>query len=252
MTTLGFIGTGNLAGFLVEGLSRARAPYDIMVSPRNAARARDLNERFGVRIAKDNQQVIKACVLVLVSVLPQDAESVLSGLNYRAGQTILSAMAGISLELLRELVAPADAAVSMMPGLANALNVGPSALYPDNGPAFDLLSQLGPVHVYDTQQAFTAASVMGAFSGMSTLMMRDAMAWFAANGLTEDDARRLVAETLKGNATMLLETELTMDEVARGVVTPGGITEQGRKVLDAGGSWAAALDSVHKRISGTN
>ena len=32
---------------------------------------------------------------------------------------------------------------------------------------------------------------------------------------------------------MLLETPLTMDEVARGVVTPGGITEQGRKILDA-------------------
>jgi pyrroline-5-carboxylate reductase len=90
---------------------------------------------------------------------------------------------------------------------------------------------------------------MGAFSGMTVLLMRDAMGWFAANGLDPADARRLVAEVLKGNATMLLESPLGMDDVARGVVTPGGITAHGRQVLDSGGSWPQALDSVYQRIS---
>ena len=80
-------------------------------------------------------------------------------------------------------------------------------------------------------------------------MLRDAVAWFAANGLDEQDARRLLIEVLRGNATMLLESRLTLDEVACGVVTPGGITEQGRKVLDGGGSWPAALAAVLQRMS---
>jgi pyrroline-5-carboxylate reductase len=245
---LGFIGTGNLAGFFVEGLARVKAPYDIMVSPRNAEKARDLQQRFGVTISA-NQEIADSCDIVIVSLLPPDAPAILGGLDFRAGQTVLSVMAGIDLKTMMDLVDPADAAISMMPGLANAHNIGPCALHPENAAALELLQYLGPVHVYDDGAAYVTASVMGAFSGMSTLMLRDAMNWFAANGLDAADARRLVAETLKGNATMLLETPLTMDDVARGVVTPGGITEQGRKILDNGGSWAAALDSILQRLS---
>lgn len=250
MKGLGFIGTGNLTAFFVEGLSRAKASCDIAVSPRNAARAEELRRRFGVRVARDNQDILDTCELVVVAVLPQDASAVLGPLRYREDQTIMSAMAGVSLATMRSLVRPAVPAVSMMPGLANAHNVGPSALYPNEPRCRDLLERLGPVHVCDSEAAFTTASVMGGFSGMSVLMMRDAMAWFTANGLAPDDARRLVAEVLKGNATMLLESRLGMDDVARGVVTPGGITEQGRKLLDQGRSWPAALDSLRQRIAG--
>lgn len=245
---LGFIGTGNLAGFFVEGLHRTGADYEIMVSPRNAAKAEELRDRFKVRI-EPNGAIVGECDLVVVSLLPPDAPKVLEGLPFRAGQTVLSVMAGVGLEDLQAMVSPATAVLSMMPGLANAHNVGPSALYPDNAPARAMLEWLGPVHVYADQKTYLAASVLGAFSGMTTLMLRDAMDWFAANGLEASDARRLVAEILKGNATMLLQTPLGMDEVARGVVTPGGITEQGRRILDAGGSWSAALDSILQRVS---
>ena len=52
---LGFIGTGNLAAFFVEGLHRAGADDDITVSPRNAAKAEDLKTRFGVAIASNEE-----------------------------------------------------------------------------------------------------------------------------------------------------------------------------------------------------
>lgn len=245
---LGFIGTGHLASFFVEGLARVNSGHDIMVSPRNAMKALDLQRRFGVEIA-ENQQIADRCELVVVSLLPNTAADVLSGLRFREGQTVLSVMAGISLDTLRGLAAPAHAAISMMPGLANAFNSGPSVLHPECAPARALLEKLGPVHAYADEKVFTAASVMGAFSGMTVLMMKDAMAWFGAQGLEQADARRLVAETLRGNAAMLLETPLPMEEVARGVVTPGGITEQGRKILDGGGSWPQALNAVLRRVS---
>ena len=248
MTKLGFIGTGHLASFFVEGLARVKADYEITVSPRNAAKAEELKQRFGVTIA-ENQQIADRCGLVVVSLLPNQAAEVLGGLRFRPGQTVLSAMAGISLATLKGLVGPAEPAISMMPGLANAFNAGPSVLHPENAAARALLERLGPVHAYSDEAAFTAASVMGAFSGMTVLMMRDAMDWFAAHGLEQGDARRLVAGVLRGNAAMLLETPLSIDEVARGVVTPGGITEQGRKILDGGGSWPEALEAVLRRVS---
>lgn len=248
MTKLGFIGTGHLASFFVEGLARAGADYEITVSPRNLSKAAALRLRFGVAIAQ-NQEIADRCDLIVVSVLPSQAEEVLAPISFRQGQTVLSTMSGIGLGTMQRLATPAEAAISMMPGLANSHNVGPSVLHPDNAKARALLEKLGPVHAYDEEQAFMSASVMGALSGLANLMMCDAIRWFEGSGLDASDARRLVAGIFKGNAETLLETPLSLDDIATGVVTPGGITEQGRKVLDKGGSLAEALDNVFARVS---
>ena len=246
---LGFIGTGALASFFVEGLHRAGAGYDIMVSPRNADSAADLVRRFGVAIG-ENAEIVRSCELVIASLLPQQAAA-LSGLPFREGQTVLSVMAGVGLSTIGQLAAPAEVAVAMMPGHANALNVGPSVLYPDNAAARALLERLGPVHVCADEKSYSVASVIGAFSGMSILMMGEAMSWFESRGLGAVAARRLVAETLKGNAEVMLQSPLPTAAVAQGVVTPGGITEHGWKVLSQSGSWSKALASVYQRLTGT-
>jgi pyrroline-5-carboxylate reductase len=249
VNTLGFIGTGHLAAFFVEGLAQAEAGYAITVSARNQRVSDGLRERYGVRVADDNQHIADRCELVVVSVLPQQARDVLAPLNFRAGQSILSVMAGVSRATLESLAAPATCALAMMPGHANAFNIGPSVLYPDEPRAHRLLKWLGPVHTYDDEGEFTAASVMGAFSGLTMLLMRDAANWFTANGIAPEDARALVAETLRGNAHVLLNAPATLDQITRGVATPGGITELGRQLLDQGKSWNAALDAVLRRIS---
>jgi pyrroline-5-carboxylate reductase len=249
VTSLGFIGTGHLAAFFVEGLSRAGSPYAITVSPRNADMAKDLQARFGVAIAPDSQAVADACDVVVVSIRPQQAREVLAPLKFRAGQTVLSVMAGVGIATLRELVSPAIAAVAMMPGHANAMGLGPSALYPDNPAARALLRQLGPVHVYESEAAYTAASVLGAFSGMSLLLMRQAIDWFEANGLAAADARKLVAEVISGNAAVLRDDPHDLNEITGGVATPGGITEQGWRIAEEGRHWPLAFDAVLRRLS---
>jgi pyrroline-5-carboxylate reductase len=247
--SLGFIGTGNLASFFVEGLARAGAPYAITVSERNKQASAALRARFGVRVAAESQVLVDECEMIVVSVLPHQAGKALAGLKFHEGQTVLSVMAGVSLAELRKLAAPAACAVSMMPGLANACNAGPSVLFPGEPRWRALLSILGPVHVYADQDTYNAASVMGAFSGLTVLMMRDAVNWYEANGLAVEDARQLVAEVLLGNASMLLATPLALPQITRGVVTPGGITAQAQRLLEEGKSWSEALDAVLLRLA---
>lgn len=249
MSSLGFIGTGHLAAFFVEGLARARAPYAITVSPRNSVKAEELRTRFSVAIAPNNQAVVESCNLVVVSLLPQQARSAIAPLKFRKGQTVLSVMAGFDLSTIHELVAPAAAAIAMMPGHANARGAGPSVLYPENAAVRALLQHLGPVHVYETEAHFMTASVMGAFSGMSLLLMKQAIDWFETRGLGAADARALVAEVVGGNAAVLRDSPLELDEITSGVATPGGITEQGWRIAEDGQGWPAALDAVLRRIS---
>ena len=83
-------------------------------------------------------------------------------------------------------------------------------------------------------------------------LMRHLAQWYQAQGLEAGLARRLVAETFRGNAEVLLRSEEGLDAIAKGVTTPGGITEQLVSVLRDRGAWDAwdeAMDGVLKRMT---
>lgn len=250
---IGIIGTGHLAGFLVAGWHRHAAPPPFVVSPRNAAQAATLAQEYGVAIARDNQDVVDRSDLVVVAVLPGQGHDVARSLRFRAGQIVLSVMAGVPHGAIAALAAPAAAVVAMMPGLANARGAGPSCIFPENAPVRAFLSALGPVHALPDTEAFTAASVFGAFSGCTFRFMAEAIAWFEAHGVDAPTARALVAETLAGNAAVVRASTEPLAALMTGIATPGGITEQGLRVLEREGAlaaWSKAMDAVHARLRG--
>lgn len=80
-TALGILGVGRLAQFIVQGLALAGNKYEIVLSPRNAEAAHALSERFGAKIAADNQAVADASDVILVCLPANDGERILSGLS---------------------------------------------------------------------------------------------------------------------------------------------------------------------------
>ena len=117
----------------------------------------------------------------------------------------------------------------------------------------DFLTKVGPVHGFAEEKTFTAAATFGAFSGASIGWMVHIIDWFENQGLPPETARALIAATLRGNAEVLLREDRPLDDIARSVVTPGGISEMvlatlsEREALEA---WDAGLDRVLKRIGG--
>src|SRR4029079_16293073 len=103
----------------------------IMVSPRNSDKAAWLKREFGVAVATSNQDLVDRCSIVIASVLPKVAAEVLSGLRFRRNQCVISVMAGVDYETATALLRPARVSLAMMPGHANAIRLGPIALYPE-------------------------------------------------------------------------------------------------------------------------
>lgn len=251
MTTIGFLGVGHLAALMVRGL--AGQGYRLVLSPRNPATAARLANAYGATVATSNQDVVDASDGVFVCLPPTTGAEVLAGLTFRPGQPVLSAMAGTGLAALQSATGPARAAIAMMPGYANAFRVGPSILHPDDGFWRDFLSKVGPVHVFADEKTFTAAATFGAFSGASFGWMTHVMAWFQAQGLPPETARALVAATLRGNAEVILQEDLPLGEIARSVVTAGGISEMLLSTLAKGEglqAWDEGLNRVLTRIGG--
>ncbi len=249
MTTIGILGVGHLAELMVRGLEGSG--YALILSPRNAEIAAHLAEDFGCKVAASNQAVIDMADGVFVCLPARTGLAELSTLRFRPGQPVLSAMAGTGLSVLQEAVGPARAAITMMPGYANAYRCGPSILHPDDGFWRDFLSKVGPVEPFADEASFTIAAVFGGFSGASFGWMAHIIAWFEAQGLPPETARRLIAATLRGNAEVLLREDRPLDEITESVVTKGGISELVLTTLTqhhALTAWDDGLDRVLDRI----
>ncbi|MFO1201335.1 MAG: NAD(P)-binding domain-containing protein [Tabrizicola sp.] len=251
MTAIGILGVGHLAELMVRGLQGSG--YELVLSPRNPETAARLAGEFGCTLAISNQAVVDASDGVFVSLPAATGLQELTRLSFRPGQPVLSAMAGIGLVKLQQAIGPARAAVTMMPGYANAFGVGPSILCTDDGFWRPFLQATGPVIAFDDEAQFIIAATFGGFSGATFGWMAHIIGWFHAQGLPPDTARSLVAATLRGNAEVLLREGRPLEDIARSVVTKGGISELVLKSLAEGGglsAWDEGLDAVLHRIRG--
>ncbi len=252
--TLGILGVGHLAGYLVEGWQRARPDLAIVLSPRNAAQAARLASRWGLAVAPDNQAVADAADLVVAATRPRDLVAACAGVKFRDGQVVVSVAAGVPWSAVDAAVAPATA-VCAMPISCAAINESPTLLYPADTLAQALFAALGPVHLMPDQAAFTAASALGAWYAWLYALFADAIRWAEAAGVPAETARSLVLETARGAAGMALGQPGDPRSVLASLATQGGITELGLGILARGdglAAWPAALDAVLARLAGQN
>jgi pyrroline-5-carboxylate reductase len=252
--TYGIIGVGAIGAAIVSGLCEGvkDAPR-IVLSPRNASRAADLAACFPtVRVAQSNQEVIDGASVVLLCIRPQEAKSVLPGLRFSSQHTIVSMMAGISIETLRELVAPAQEVARAIPVPAVATREGATPIYPPTAAAKALFDRLGSSIEIPNQVALEATSASTATVSAHFAYLNAICRWLVANGVAEQAARRQVAATFAGLAAQLQNEAPDFGELARDHATRGGINEQflgvleQARVFDAVG---AGLDRVLERLT---
>ena len=250
--SVGIIGVGHLASYIVEGLKRASPEIKILLSPRNENKSKELLERFQVEIAENNQDVVNRANLIMITTRPEDAITVSESLDFRSDQTVISVAVGLSLDRLSEPISPASV-VRAMPISCAAINQSPTLLYPDNPQARTLLNLLGPVHVLQNEAQFTSASTIGAFYGWIFALLDEVISWTIQNGVPHQMARSLILETVRGAVNMVLkDPETDQKAILDTLATPGGITKQGLEILSQGhgfATWKESLNVVHNRLS---
>lgn len=253
MTTVGILGVGHLAGYLVPALLAGECAPRILLSPRNAERAARLAAEYGLTVAKDNDDLIRQSDIVLLSTRPADACTAIEGMPWREDHLLISLCAGVALADLSGAASPGETCRAM-PLSSAAIGESPTALYPENGPARLLLARLGPVHSLPDEARFEVASVSGALHGWIFKLIEELTVWFTEAGLDEHEAREIVSQTLRGAAGMALaEPERSLEDILLSLATPGGITELGLKHLEdrkALTPWHEACAAVLEKTRG--
>jgi pyrroline-5-carboxylate reductase len=219
-TAIGVIGTGNMGSALVKGWLRAE-PADggsgpsLMVWDRLDASIERLFEEFrsSARVstsphgrllaAGSLEDLVGMTDVVVLVVKPKDARELLGDLGrlIRKEQTVVSAMAGLTLERLREALGPGPALFRIMPNLAVEVGAGAVAVAVEPRVAPDgleallaLLQPLGSVEVVTEELFDVVTAVAGSSPAFFAVAIEALEDGAVAAGLSRDAARTVVRQ----------------------------------------------------------
>ena len=253
---LGFVGVGAIAEAILTGLCEGQVtPPSINLSPRSAARTGRLAARYpSVHVADSNQGVVERSDVVFLCVRPQDAPAALSELAFHASQTVISVVAGVQMDALRQLVAPAEGLVRAIPLPAVARRSGLTAIHPPHELARAIFEPLGGVIAVGDEQALDALSASTATIAAHLAYLDTISRWLSGRGIPESEATRYVAAVFGALAGTLSATPPEgFNALADEYATTGGINEQLLTALRGAGTYDVvhrALDDVADRLAG--
>ncbi|TCK04215.1 NAD(P)-binding domain-containing protein [Marinobacterium mangrovicola] len=250
--TLGILGVGHLASYVVAGLRNAGDKRHILLSPRGKETAERLRLEHDCEIVTDNQTLVDRCDTLLIAVRPAQLESLLKPLSFKPNQLLISCAAGVSLAQLKPLTAPA-LVVRTLPLACAEFGAGAVPLFPDNETAGKLLSQLGELIVFENEEKFELASTAACMNGWIYDFLDQLSGWFADQGLSPEQARALVTQQISG-ATALASArpDLPLSEISASIATEGTFTKTGLDLLadrHAIAPWKEACEAIQKALS---
>lgn len=196
MARVGFIGTGEIAALMVQGL--AGQGHEIIVSDRNAEVAARLAATVpGVRIAP-NAQVVEGADIVILCLLAKVADQALTGLPWRAGQSVISVMVDVGLDRLRRLCAPATDIAITIPLPPIATGGCPLPVYPASAALTQLYGAKNRVFTVRDEVALNAHFGATALCSPFLEQVLTTADWLAEFTGDADQSQAYVRDVLRG------------------------------------------------------
>ena len=230
----------------------------ITISPRNAAKAAALATAWPAEItmAGSNQEVVDAADVVFIATPPgpENTRANLEPLTFRADQTIICLISGVSPELLAELCAPVapSSIVQAFPLPPAQYQASTTVCTPPNAIAEEILSRVGKVIPVPD---FASAMKIGAIScvmGDFYAHLRACHEWLITNGIEESTASEAVGAFFNTFNHASRDSATGFGHLVA-EQTPGGMNEQVIAQLKAAGNYTnlkTALDMLLPRLLG--
>ncbi|MGX7352606.1 pyrroline-5-carboxylate reductase [Enterococcus canis] len=250
---IGFIGTGNMASAIIDGLL-AKGPADIWISGSSFARSQEYAATRPVHAAASHEELAANCDIVILAVKPAIIPQVLGSLA-SAQALMVSIAAGVTLGQLKA-AAPQFAYIRVMPNVNAVVGEGTAAICGDETVAPQQLAtvtgifeSVGRVYPLAEKDFSTFIGIAGSAPAF-VYMFIDALARAAVlHGLPKKTATEIAAHAVLGSGKMVLAgTDSPWDLVDK-VSSPGGTTVAGVVSLERSGLVATVIDAVSATIA---
>lgn len=252
---LAFIGGGTMAEAILGGVLAANlaTPDNICVGEPRRERCELLSSQYGVHTSANNREATDGTDLVILAIKPQDLSDVFRQLHGQLtpAQAVLSIVAGARMSSLAEGLGH-PAIIRVMPNTPAQIGCGMS-LWTCSSPVDkakreltqSILGTVGlEIYVEDEKYLDMATALSASGPAYVFLFIEALIDAGVYVGLPRDMARTLAIQTVYGSARLVMDTGKHPAELKDMVVSPGGTTAEGLKVLEGSGVPAAVVEAV--------
>ena len=264
---LAVLGAGKLGGILLraylkQGLfTRKRVTATVKHGEKAALLAREL----GVSVTNDNRKAVKGADIVLLGVKPQAMAEVLADIapEIGAGTLLISVAASVPTTYVEQRLAAASGAkagkaavVRAMPNTPAAVGCGMTGIcrgaHAGQGEldiARAMFDAVGRTVVVDEKNMDAVTGLSASGPAFAYIILESLAEAGVKVGLPRDVATLLAAQTMKGSASVVLDTGDHPALLKDSVTTPAGCTIDGILELEEGKLRVTLIKAVVKATS---
>ena len=241
MNKIGFIGGGKMATAIMKGIINSNwcDAKNIIVSDKNEDVLNILEKNYNVRTTNKNIDVVKESNILLFAVKPFVLRDVLEEIKpyITKEHIIISIAAGIAIKTIEEIVGQIPV-IRVMPNTPALVNEGMSAVckgtYATDETsklAVEIFNSVGKVVESQEKYIDIITAISGSGPAFYYYIIDEIAKAGEKLGLDYQTCLKLSAQTAYGAAKMIMDTDVTPEQLIINVTTPGGCTEVGNKVL---------------------
>ena len=262
---LAVLGAGKLGGILLRTYLKKGlfVSSRVTATVRHPERATALAKELGVAVTTDNRQAVKRADIILLSVKPQTIAEVLReiALHIDAQSLLVSVAASVPTSYVEQQLAAAGASsqvavVRAMPNTPAAVGSGMTAICGGTHAgsehleiARSMFDAVGRTVVLDEKHMDAVTGLSASGPAFAYIILESLAEGGVKVGLPRDVATLLAAQTMKGSASVVLETGDHPALLKDAVTTPAGCTIDGILELEEGKLRVTLIKAVVKATS---
>jgi pyrroline-5-carboxylate reductase len=248
------IGAGNMGGAIARGMAQGSLirPADITVSNPSEGKLRAIKEfNPQIKTTCNNQEAINEADLIILAVKPWFIKEVIEGLTLQTEkQIIASVAAGIPFAEYEQWIGEKATIFRIIPNTAISQMQSMTLLASHNASKeqeallANIFNEMGVAMLIDEKQMGAATALTSCGIAYVLKYIQAAMQAGVEMGIYPKDAARMVAQSVKGAAELILTNESHPSVEIDKVTTPGGLTIKGINELEHGGFTSAIINAM--------
>lgn len=233
---IGFIGIGNMASAIIEGISDKKSVYISSSTPESTL---EKANKLGVNATQNNRDLVEHVDIIILCVKPEMLESVSSEIKDFVGNKVCVSIAAKKTIKDLENYLGLVPIVRVMPNLNATIKQSTSAIT-RNARVTDenyklvksIFSNVGEVFEVEEKLFSAFIGIAGSSPAFIFKFIDALMNQAVEEGMNFNDALAITVSAVKGSADFLQQSSNTAQELVVKVCSPGGTTIEGVQSLD--------------------
>ncbi len=252
-TKIAIIGAGNLGVSLAKGLVKSEKfqAKDITLTRRRLDKITYLAEQ-GFLINNNNKEAVENANIIVIAVLPQKADAVLSEIapNLNKNKLVISLVTGIKIEHIQKIISSKIPIIRAMPNTAIAIRESMTCIATNtkwkNKVALvkNIFDAVGETIIINEEQMTSATALCACGIAYFLRAIRAASQGGCEIDFHASEALKMAAQTAKGAAGLLITNHSHPEDEIDKVTSPKGCTIAGLNEMEHHGFSSSFIKGI--------